>query len=236
MLLRIKMPRIARVIIPDCPHHITHRGNRRQVVFFSDEDRKLYLQLLLRYGDRYGLKFWAYCLMPNHVHLIAVPEKRDSMNLTLREAHKKYTSQINIQRNWRGSLWQGRYYSFPLEDIHLYRALRYVENNPVRAGLVKSAELYSWSSAAAHVLGKTDHFLSPGRLKMRGRAWAAYLCEKEEEEEIKEIRRHIMTGRPLGQDGFIAQLEKSLGRELRPQKRGRKSILANIETLNLPEK
>jgi len=100
------MPRIARVIVPNCPHHITHRGNRRQVVFFSDEDRKLYLQLLLRYGDRYGLKFWAYCLMPNHVHLIAVPEKRDSMNLTLREAHKKYTSQINIQRNWRGSLWQ----------------------------------------------------------------------------------------------------------------------------------
>jgi len=165
--------------------------------------------------------------MPNHVHFIAVPEKRDSMNLALREAHKKYTSQINIQMNWSGSLWQGRYYSFPLEDIHLYRALRYVENNPVRAGLVKSAELYPWSSAPAHVLGKADPILFPGRLKMHGRAWLAYLCEEEKEEEIKEIRSHILSGRPLGQEGFVAQLEEDLGRVLRPKKRGRKPSLVN---------
>ncbi|MCX6566577.1 MAG: transposase [Candidatus Aminicenantes bacterium] len=216
------MPRIARVVVPNCPHHITNRGNRRQAIFFGDEDKKLYLRLLLRYGDLFGLKFWAYCLMHNHVHLIAVPLKSDSMNLTIREAHKKYTSQVNLQMNWRGSLWQGRYYSFPLEDIHLYRALRYVENNPVRAGIVKIAENYPWSSASSHVLGKPDDMLSPDGLGIRGKAWRAYLREQEEEEEIKDIRNHIMTGRPLGGEDFINQLENTLGREVRPKKPGRK--------------
>jgi len=214
------MARIARVVIPNCPHHITNRGNRRQTVFFSDEDKKLYLKLLLRYGKLFGLHFWAYCLMPNHIHLVAVPEKVDSMTLTIREAHKKFTWQINLQMNWRGALWQGRYYSFPLEEGHLYRALRYTENNPVRAGFVKFAEEYPWSSAPSHVYDKPDAFLSRCPIQMQGKARAAYLRGQEEEEEIKEIRRHIMTGRPLGQDKFIDDLETICGRELRPKKSG----------------
>jgi len=160
--------------------------------------------------------------MPNHVHLIAVPENANSMTLTLREAHKKFTWQINVQMNWRGTLWQGRYYSFPLEDVHLYRAIRYAENNPVRAGIVKQAEDYPWSSAVAHVLGKPDDLLSPCPMKMKGKAWAAYLRDQEEEDEIKEIRNHILTGRPLGQDEFIDDLEEKFKRVLRPKKAGRK--------------
>jgi putative transposase len=213
------MPRIARVVVPHCPHHITSRGNRRQAVFFCLEDRRLYLRLLSRYALRYGLSIWAYCLMENHVHLIGVPDKADSLNMVLREAHKKYTSQINIRMDWRGSLWQGRYYSFPLDAVHLFRAVRYVENNPVRAGIVAYAEKYSWSSAPAHVFRKADPLLSPCPLQ-KGRSWAAYLRDREEEEEIKNIRRHIMTGRPLGSEDFIDQLEFELGRELRPKKRG----------------
>jgi len=216
------MPRFTRVVVPNCPHHITNRGNHRQTIFFGDEDKRLYLRLLFRYGNRFGLKFWAYCLMPNHVHLIAVPEKPDSMHLTIREAHRKYTIQVNLQMDWQGSLWQGRYYSFPLEDVHLYRALRYVENNPVRAGITKTAEDYPWSSAPAHVFGIPDDLLSPNGLGIRGKAWRAYLREQEEEAEVKDIHDHIKTGRPLGGNEFVDQLESNLGRELQPKKPGRK--------------
>ena len=216
------MARIARVVIPLCPHHITNRGNRRQTVFFSDNDRRLYLRLIKKFGALFGLQFWAYCLMPNHIHLIAVPINKESMNLTIREAHKKFTWQINLQNDWRGTLWQGRYYSFPLGQDHLYRAVRYVENNPVRAGLETFAEDYPWSSAPSHVLGKPDALLSPCPVQKPGKDWAAYLREKEEDDELKEIRRHIMTGRPLGGEEFIEELEKICGRTLRPQKVGRK--------------
>ncbi|MHB8056070.1 MAG: transposase [Candidatus Aminicenantales bacterium] len=216
------MPRFKRVIVPNCPHHITNRGNRRETIFFNDEDKKVYLNLLFRYGNRFGLKFWAYCLMHNHVHLIAVPEKPDSMYLTIREAHRKYSIYINLLMKWQGTLWQRRYFSFPLEDAHLYRALRYVENNPVRAGIVKAAENYPWSSAAAHVLGNPDNLLSPNGLGIQRKFWKAYLREQEEEEEIKDIRDRTMTGRPLGGDEFITSLEDSLERELRLKKGGRK--------------
>jgi putative transposase len=226
---RTLMARIARVVIPNCPHHITHRGNRRQAVFFNEENRKLYLRLLAKYGELFGLHYWAYCLMDNHIHLIAVPERADSLNLTLREAHKKYTSQINIQMDWRGSLWQGRYYSFPLDDIHLYRAVRYTENNPVRAGMTKNAEDFPWSSAQAHVFGLPDAFLSKSEPIMSRLSWSVYLREQEDEEEFKEIRSHIMSGRPWGEDEFIDRLEESLGRKLRPGQPGRKQRSAKID-------
>jgi putative transposase len=224
---------MARIVVQHCPHHVTQRGNRSQCVFFSDDDKKLYLRLLGRYGRIFGLRYWAYCLMPNHVHIIAVPDNADSLNRALREAHKKFTWQINIQNNWRGTLWQGRYYSFPLEDVHLYRAIRYAENNPVRAGMVKRAEDYPWSSAASHVFSKPDDLLSPCPTINPGKAWAAYLREEEEKEEIEEIRNHIMTGRPLGQDEFVSQLEKKFDRVLRPKKVGRKKNDSNSAIIKI---
>jgi putative transposase len=160
--------------------------------------------------------------MDNHVHLIAVPERADSLNLTLREAHKKYTSQINLQMDWRGSLWQGRFFSFPLDDVHLYRAVRYTENNPVRAGMAKKAEDFPWSSARAHVFGLPNAFLYKSGPIMSRPSWSAYLREQEDEEEFKEIRSHIMSGRPWGEDEFIDRLEESLGRKLRPGNPGPK--------------
>jgi len=223
------MPRIARVVVPNCPHHITHRGNRRQAVFFDDENRRLYLRLLTKYGSLYGLQFWAYCLMDNHVHLIVVPKKEDSLNLALREAHKKYTTHINLLMDWRGSLWQGRFFSFPLDDIHLYRAIRYTENNPVRAGMVKQAEDFPWSSASAHVFGQPDAFLSKSRPEMSRTSWSDYLREQEEENEFQEIRGHIMSGRPWGEDEFIDRLEESLGRKLRPGLAGRRIKIAQSD-------
>jgi putative transposase len=229
------MPRIARVVVPNCPHHITHRGNRRQAVFFNEENKKLYLRLLAKYGNLFGLQYWAYCLMDNHVHLIAVPQKKDSLNLTLREAHKKYTTQINLQMDWRGSLWQGRYYSFPLDDVHLYRAIRYTENNPVRAGMTKNAEDYPWSSARAHVFEFSDVFLSNSRPFVKSSDWSAFLREQGNGEDFKEIRNHIMSGRPWGEDEFIDRLEESFGRKLRPGRAGRKKKPTEMDPANILE-
>ena len=216
------MPQLKRVVAVNCPHHITNRGNRRQTIFFSDEDKKFYLGLLHHYGNRFGLKFWAYCLMHNHVHLIAVPEKPDSMSLTIREAHRKYSIYVNLLMKWQGTLWQRRYYSVPLEDAHLHRALRYVENNPVRAGIVKKAEEYPWSSAPAHVLGNPDGLLSQNGPGIQKRSWRAFLREQEEEAEIDDIRTRTLTGRPLGGDEFVIELEETLSRVLRHKRPGRK--------------
>lgn len=215
------MSRFKRLVVPHCPHHITNRGNRRQRIFFSDEDKIFYLGLLHKYGNRFGLEFWAYCLMNNHVHLVAVPEKPDSMYLTIREAHRKYSIFINLKMNWQGTLWQRRYYSSPLESNRILPSFRYIENNPVRAGIVKTAEEYPWSSARAHVLGTPDDLLSPHELGIRRKEWQAFLRKQEVEDEFRDIRERTKTGRPLGGDEFILQLEETFKRTIQIKKRGR---------------
>ncbi len=133
----VTMPRIARVVVPVIPHHVTQRGNRRLPTFFCDEDYKRYIQIMAELCSQKNVQIWAYCLMPNHVHLIAVPEMKESLATAIGEAHRPYTLSINSSKNWSGYLWQGRFASFPMDEAHLYMAARYVELNPVRAGLVK---------------------------------------------------------------------------------------------------
>ena len=144
------MPRLARVVIPGMPHHVTQRGNRREPVFFEPGDRAWYLHLLAHYADLHGLEIWAYCLMTNHVHLVAVPSTEASLGQSLRDAHGAYSSYLNRRINVTGHLWQGRFYSTVLEGPHMWSAVRYVERNPVRAAIVQRAEEYAWSSAAVH--------------------------------------------------------------------------------------
>lgn len=226
------MSRFKRLVVPHCPHHITNRGNRRQPIFFSDDDKEFYLGLLRDYGARYGLKFWAYCLMSNHIHLVAVPENEFSMHLTIREVHRKYSLFINLRMNWQGSLWQKRYYSFPIEDIRLPRTIRYVENNPVRAGLAKEAERYPWSSARAHIFGTPDPLLSSNGAGLRLKNWESFLRKNEKEDVLNEIRSRSLTGRPFGGDTFIAQLENLLDRNISPKSPGRKKKSTIIEELS----
>src|SRR6185503_8599863 len=145
------MPRLARLVVPDIPHHVTQRGNRRQPTFFSDEDYRLYLHLLGEWSRRAGTAVWAWCLMPNHVHLILVPSHEDGLRAALAEAHRRYTRRINAREDWRGHLWQSRFASFPMDEDHLLACARYVELNPVRAGLVARPEHWRWSSARAHL-------------------------------------------------------------------------------------
>ncbi len=215
------MPRIARVIVPGCPHHLIQRGNRRQRVFFSEEDKAFYLILLGRLARLCGISIWAYCLMENHVHLVAVPKAEDSFARGIGELHRRYTLVINTREGWRGFLWQGRFLSYPLDETYCYSAVRYVERNPVRAGLVARAEMYEWSSARAHVRRETHPLLAPFPLQKAIPDWSAYLGQKESANEIDEFRQHERTGRPLGNNEFVRRLEALTGRVLVPRPKGR---------------
>lgn len=192
------MPRGARIVMPEYPHHVIQRGNRRQKVFLSDNDKSFYLRLLKLYAFEEGVKVLAYCLMENHVHLIVVPSSENSLRKCMSSLHRRYTININYRENWRGYLWQGRFLSYPMNERYTYAAIRYVELNPVRAGLVKQAEEYPWSSARCHMFGKSDGFLSDHEdiLKRIGN-WADYLDMASEEKVITNLQRAARDGRPL---------------------------------------
>ncbi|MDI6845496.1 MAG: transposase [Candidatus Saccharicenans sp.] len=205
------MPRQARIIFPNVPHHIIQRGNRNQIVFFEEEDKQLYLDILNHNCQQENLRIWCYCLMDNHVHLIVVPEDAESLRRAIGETHKKYTYMINTRNKWKGHLWQGRFTSYPMDETYLYRCMRYVERNPVRAGLVSHPEEYRWSSARAHVLNIEDKVLSPIPLACRVEDWKKYLDETECEHDLKAFRRSNRNGLPLGSKTFIKRLEAELG-------------------------
>ncbi|MBF0381099.1 MAG: transposase [Magnetococcales bacterium] len=216
------MARIARVVLPGIPHLITQRGNRRQQTFFSDEDYQIYLTLMSEWCGRKNVDIWAYCLMPNHVHLIATPSDETGLRLGIGEAHRRYTRHINFSQQCRGHLWQERFASFPMDEKHLLAAARYVELNPVRAGIVDKAEDYLWSSTKAHLSGKDDVLVKTKPLLDLVSDWPQFLSSGLTDEEANRLRLHERTGRPLGNDKFIIQAEKITKRRLRPLPRGPK--------------
>ena len=216
------MARLARVVVAGVPHHITQRGNRRQATFFEEGDYRRYLALMGQWCQRCGVAVWAYCLMPNHVHLIVVPSSEDGLRRGLGEAHRRYTRHVNVREGWRGHLWQGRFASFPMDERYLMRAARYVELNPVRAKLCRAPWRWAWSSAAAHVAGKDDGLVRVRPLLKRAGDWREFLSAGLEADEAERFRRHERTGRPLGQARFLERIEKTLGRVIRPNKRGPK--------------
>ncbi len=216
------MARLARVVAPGVPHHVTQRGNRRLETFFSDDDYRAYRALLAEHCAAAGVACWAYCLMPNHVHLILVPEDEDGLRRALGEAHRRYTRHINLREGWRGHLWQERFHSFPMDRAWLLAAARYVELNPVRARLVKRARLWPWSSARAHLAGRDDALVRSAPLLELAPDWKDYLAEDLEEDRLQALRLHARTGRRLGAAPWIRRLEKRLGRPLAPRRAGRK--------------
>jgi putative transposase len=218
------MARLARVVIPGMPHHITQRGNRRQPTFFCEEDYAAYLELMGQWCKERGVAVWAYCLMPNHIHLIAVPKSEDGLRRAIGEAHRRYTRRVNFREGWRGHLWQGRFASFVLDEPHLLAAARYVELNPVRAGLATAPGDYRWSSARAHLKGKDDALVQVSPLLEIAGNWRRLLLSAVSEEQLQEFREHERTGRVLGDDRFQKRLEKKLGRVLRRQKPGPKRV------------
>jgi putative transposase len=165
---------------------------------------------------------WAYCLMPNHVHLIARPESESGLRRAIGEAHRRYTRRINFRNGWRGHLWQGRFASFVMDETHLLACARYVERNPVRAGLCRRPGEYRWSSAAAHLAGRDDALVRVAPLLALEPRWATHLRADPDVDTVRQLRRHEATGRPAGDDSFLRRLERKLGRVLRPRPPGRK--------------
>jgi putative transposase len=238
------MPRTARIAIPDVPHHIAQRGNNRQDVFFVDDDRRVYLSILKEQSEKFGLEILGWCLMTNHIHLIARPSADDSLAKALGRTHFLYTQYINRFHHRSGHLWQNRFFSCPLGREQFWQALRYIEQNPLRAGIVKQAWKYPWSSAAAHVAQKSEkgdrynlpdgrtyqspfsdgsELLNPSYWKQISAQvnWRQILEKLQPKDQIESIRLNTHTGRPLAGDSFISKLEKLLNKRLRPRPIGR---------------
>jgi len=216
------MARLARLVIPGLPHHVTQRGNRRQQVFFSDDDYRAYIDLLAAYTQAAGVAVWAWCLMPDHVHLMLVPARADGLRAALGEAHRRYSRRVNFRAGWRGYLWQGRFASCPLDAAHTLAAARYIELNPVRAGLAARPEDWPWSSAAAHLGQGGDGLTEVAGLAGAIGDWASFLAAGLDDAALAAIRGGERTGRPLGDAAFVADLEARTGRRLARQRPGPK--------------
>ena len=219
------MPRVARAVFSGVAHHITQRGNRREDVFYTDEDRQAYLDWLKEYSQKNRLEILAYCLMTNHIHLVGVPRTEDGLQAVLKPLHMRYAQRFNRERGWKGHVWQGRYFSSPLDEAYLWAAIRYVERNPVRARMVRKAEDYPWSSAVNHCGRADDRVLSKNlrwkKLTEQVDDWSAWLTEGDDLSELTMIRRNIEKGLPCGSDRFIKNLEKKIGRSLQYRPQGR---------------
>ena len=213
------MTRLARIVIPGCAHHITQRGNNRQDVFFVDDDRLVYLAFLRKAAAQHGLAIDGYCLMTNHVHLIATPTREDSLAKAVGRTHLLYAQYVNRMHGRSGHLWQNRFFSCALDGDHYWTAMRYVERNPVRARMLRIPWRYKWSSATAHT-GRGDQSnmldLAAWRRDITPQRWEEMLTAREDEAIVDTLRMRTQTGRPLASDRFLSKLEAKLGRRVRP--------------------
>jgi putative transposase len=217
------MTRLPRLVLPGIPHHITQRGNRREKTFFEEGDYALYLDLLAQAAGQAHVEIWSYCLMPNHVHIIAVPSDEDGLRRTFRFVHRHYTGYINARLRTTGHLWQGRFSSVAMDEEHLHHAFRYIALNPVRARLVKRPEHWRWSSVAAHLARADDHVVKTSPALDRVGDFGAFLGEDfDEAMSYAALRKAESVGRPVGSKAWLADMEAKTGLRLAPEKRGPK--------------
>ncbi|OGF47085.1 MAG: hypothetical protein A2452_00490 [Candidatus Firestonebacteria bacterium RIFOXYC2_FULL_39_67] len=227
------MPRVARIVRVGMPHHVTQRGNFKQNVFVEDKDRRTYLYLLDQYCEEYRTKIICYCLMSNHVHFIAIPGEENSLARTFNCTHFRYSQYFNAKNKQKGHLWQGRFYSCILDGFHLPFACRYVERNPVRSGLVSNSEQWMWSSANEHCTGRSgilklyDMFSVVNIPKSN---WKKALSDSEDHTSLTAIRKNTIKGFPFMEESSLKELEKVLGRPLKPNPVGRPSTKLGTAT------
>jgi putative transposase len=217
------MPRMARAIAPGFPHHVVQRGNNREEVFFNDEDRAVYLFLLKRYSDLWTTPVICYCLMPNHVHLLAKPSSGWSLQKMMQGLTLCYTQHINRKYRRTGRLWESRFHSCIVQrEAYLWAVARYIEQNPVRATLVEYPEDYPYSSARAHLGLFQDAVLGEDLFPdIQRNDYIDFLKSGVPVEQMKEIRQSARTGRPMGTEKFVAEMERSLGKRLAAMTVGR---------------
>ena len=215
------MARLARAVFPGLPHHVTQRGNGRQQTFFSDEDYALYRNLLAEDARAANVEVWAWVLMPNHVHLILMPQDEDGIRRCLSAVHRRYAGHIHARLKRTGHFWQGRFGCVAMDEAHLGAAIRYLALNPVRARLVGTAAEWRWSSVHVH-LGRiaSDGITNPEPVMSRFADFAEMLAAGEDAEMSARIRKAETIGRPIGSESFLRALESKAGRALLPRKRG----------------
>ena len=203
------MGRTARIVLPGVAHHCTQRGNKRQAVFFEEQDRRVFLALLRDKSREHGLRILAYCLMTNHVHIVGVPAREESLTRALGETHLKYTAYVKRTYDHDGHLWQNRFYSCPMDEPHTLSALAYVELNPVRAGMETVPWAYRWSSARSHCEeGFADGLLNLSRWRTQFGVedWKGILRAAVGDDVTEEkIRSHTQRGRPLGSRAYFRE-------------------------------
>ncbi len=217
------MPRIARIIAPGYPHHITQRGNNKMTVFFDDEDRQTYLSILANYVKKYSIQIWAYCLMDNHIHLLVVPETETALARGIGLTNQVYTQYLNRKLSQSGRIWQNRFFSCIVENTeYLWTVARYIESNPLEAGLTLQAQTYRWSSANAHLEGAHDCLLhEPSWLEPTEQNAYGVFCRAENKDQENAIRKATRTGRPFGSEQFVDRLELQFDRSLKAKRVGR---------------
>ena len=217
------MSRGPRIVHPGAPHHITQRGIRQSDIFIDDADRLLYQELLLEASQRHAMFIHSYTWMDNHVHIVAVPQSEETLEAVFRSTHSNYARRFNKKYKVSGYLWQDRFYSCPMDEAHYWAAMRYGERNPVRAGMVKRAEEYEWSSARAHCGLRSDSLItSLPELPLGVKNWAEWLAEPNPKRLDRKIRECTYGGWPCGDEAFVEKLEALYGRVLSPQKPGPK--------------
>ncbi|MCI5194758.1 MAG: transposase [Candidatus Electrothrix sp. AW5] len=237
------MPRSARIILPHTPHHIVQRGHNRQAVFVSDDDYTYYRDNLTVFKQEFGCRIYAYCLMTNHVHLIVDPGSNpDALALLMKRVAGRQTRYINKLEGRSGSLWEGRYKSSIISaEEYLPACCRYIELNPLRAGMVTDPAQYRWSSYRAKVCGRRDtivdlpsYYLSLGDTEQaRQTAYKEYVFGTVPEYEIKLIREAVQRGQVTGSDRFREEIEKQLGIRISNKKQGRPGRKSTILTKKL---
>ena len=193
------LPRAARVVIPGVPHHVIQRGNRQQRIFMTQGDCRRYVGMLAEACRAQRVRCLAWCLMPNHVHLVLVPPESDRLRAVMSSVNTRYAQSINRREQLTGHLFQDRFKSYAMGEAHLTVAVRYVENNPVKAGLAEAAEDWRWSSARAHLGLASDPLTDASALASHVCDWSAYLRKGIESADGDEaVQAALRSGRPVG--------------------------------------
>lgn len=217
------MSRIARIVVEGYPHHIIQRGNNRQLVFFDREDRKLYLNLLKKYSSECKCKILAYCLMNNHIHILAIPDQSSSLAKTMQKLSLTYTQYFNKKCRRTGRLWECRFYSAVVEkESYLLSVCRYIEQNPIRANIVNNPIDYEWSSARTNCTETKDSFIEPiWKEYVDKYEYKKFLDKRIEECDIENIRKSTFSGMPIGTNDFLDQLAVRFGNITKKRPKGR---------------